>query len=113
VIPRDNAHAHPRTDTVYTASVLAAGSMLRSFFGAAFPLFTTQMYTNLGDQWASSVPAFLALACVPIPFLFFKYGPKIRSKCKYASEAARMLELMRSGQSATVGGKSGVMVETV
>ncbi|KAM0517319.1 hypothetical protein ACHAPE_004849 [Trichoderma viride] len=99
--------------TIYTASVLAAGSMLRSFFGTAFPLFTTQMYANLGDQWASSVPAFLALGCVPIPFLFYKYGPKIRSKCKYASEAARMLELMRRGQDATTGGKPGVIVETV
>ncbi|KAM0452725.1 hypothetical protein ACHAPV_008376 [Trichoderma viride] len=99
--------------TIYTASVLAAGSMLRSFFGTAFPLFTTQMYANLGDQWASSIPAFLALGCVPIPFLFYKYGPKIRSKCKYASEAARMLELMRRGQDATIGGKPGVVVETV
>ncbi|KAK1249588.1 hypothetical protein MKX08_009591 [Trichoderma sp. CBMAI-0020] len=99
--------------TIYTASVLAAGSMLRSFFGTAFPLFTTQMYANLGDQWASSIPAFLALGCVPIPFLFYKYGPKIRSKCKYASEAARMLELMRRGQDATTGGKPGMVVETV
>ncbi|KAL6885750.1 MFS general substrate transporter [Trichoderma evansii] len=99
--------------TIYTASVLAAGSMLRSFFGTAFPLFTTQMYANLGDQWASSIPAFLALGCVPIPFLFYKYGPKIRSKCKYASEAARMLELMRRGQDTTIGGKPEVVVETV
>ncbi|OAA36873.1 Major facilitator superfamily domain, general substrate transporter [Metarhizium rileyi] len=89
--------------TVYSASVLAAGSMLRSLFGTAFPLFTTQMYENLGDQWASSIPAFLALACVPIPFLFYKYGPMIRSKCKFASEAARMLELMQRGQDAAVG----------
>jgi hypothetical protein len=29
--------------TIYAASVLAANSVLRSFFGAAFPLFTTQM----------------------------------------------------------------------
>lgn len=113
MIPPNSTHAHLCIDTIYTASVLAAGSMLRSFFGTAFPLFTTQMYANLGDQWASSIPAFLALGCVPIPFLFYKYGPKIRSKCKYASEAARMLELMRRGQDATIGGKPGVVVETV
>lgn len=110
VIPGNNAHAHLSTDTVYTASVLAAGSMLRSLFGTAFPLFTTQMYANLGDQWASSIPAFLVLACVPIPFLFYKYGPKIRSKCKFASEAARMLELSR-GQGAMMGGKPEKKVE--
>lgn len=76
---------------IYAASVLAANSVLRSLFGAAFPLFTTYMFENLGIHWASSVPAFLALACVPFPFLFFKYGPQIRQRCKYAAEAERFL----------------------
>ncbi|KAI9713835.1 MAG: hypothetical protein M1820_000565 [Bogoriella megaspora] len=79
---------------VYAASVLAANSVLRSLFGTAFPLFTTQMYETLGNQWASSVPAFLVLGCLPFPFLFHNYGPQIRSKCKYASEAAKLLEMM-------------------
>ncbi|MCJ1360589.1 MAG: MFS siderochrome iron transporter 1 [Icmadophila ericetorum] len=73
--------------TIYAASVLAANSVLRSSFGAAFPLFTTQMYANLGIHWASSIPAFLALICVPFPFLFYKFGPAIRRKCKYARGA--------------------------
>ncbi len=33
---------------IYAASVLAANSVMRSLFGVAFPLFTTQMYANLG-----------------------------------------------------------------
>lgn len=78
--------------TVYAASVLAANSVLRSLFGAAFPLFTTYMYRNLGIHWASSIPAFLALMCVPFPFLFYKYGEQIRAKCKYAAEAKRQME---------------------
>lgn len=49
--------------TIYAASVLAAGAMLRSLFGFAFPLFTSQMYANLGIHWASSVPAFLTGKC--------------------------------------------------
>ncbi|PWY66713.1 MFS general substrate transporter [Aspergillus heteromorphus CBS 117.55] len=73
--------------TIYAASVLAANSIIRSCFGAGFPLFTTYMYENLGIHWASSVPAFLALACVPFPFVFYKYGPAIRRRCKYAAEA--------------------------
>jgi len=81
---------------IYAASVLAANSVLRSLFGAAFPLFTTYMYQNLGIHWASSVPGFLALMCVPFPFLFYKYGESIRLKCKYAAEAAEALEKMRS-----------------
>jgi hypothetical protein len=68
--------------------------VLRSLFGAAFPLFTTYMYADLGIHWASSIPAFLALACVPFPFLFYKYGSAIRLRCKYAAEAAAFLEKM-------------------
>ncbi|KAJ5627770.1 hypothetical protein N7490_009998 [Penicillium lividum] len=73
--------------TIFAASVLAANSVLRSCFGAAFPLFTTYMFDNLGIHWASSIPAFLALACVPFPFLFYKYGPSIRKSCKFAAQS--------------------------
>lgn len=76
------------TYAIYAASVLAANTVLRSLFGAAFPLFTKQMYDKLGTQWASSVPAFLALACLPMPFILWKYGPAIRSRCKYSAKAA-------------------------
>lgn len=84
--------------TIYAASVLAANSVLRSMFGAIFPLFTTYMYDNLGIHWASTIPAFLALACVPFPFLFYKYGPVIRKKCKYAREAAEVMAKMKQRQ---------------
>lgn len=46
----------------------------------------------------------LVVACVPIPFLFYKYGPRIRSKCKFASEVARVLELMYRRQEDMIGG---------
>jgi hypothetical protein len=55
------------------------------------------MFENLGIHWASSVPAFLALACLPMPFLFYRFGHAIRMKCKFAAEAAQILELMRGG----------------
>jgi MFS family permease len=73
--------------TIFAASVLAANSVLRSCFGAVFPLFTSYMYQNLGIHWASSIPAFLALACVPFPFLFYKYGAAIRTRCKFAAQS--------------------------
>ncbi|CAG7939654.1 unnamed protein product [Penicillium olsonii] len=80
--------------TIYAASVLAANSAMRSIFGAAFPLFTGKMYENLGLHWAASVPAFLALACVPIPYLFYVYGARIRRKCHYAAEADDFMNRM-------------------
>lgn len=84
--------------TIFAASVLAANSVLRSCFGAAFPLFTTYMYEDLGIHWASSVPAFLALACVPFPFLFYKYGPAIRGKCKFAAQSAAFMRNLQQSQ---------------
>lgn len=82
--------------TIFAASVLAANAVLRSIFGAVFPLFTTQMYNNLGIHWASSIPAFLALACVPFPFIFYKYGARIRVNCKYAQQADAFMKKMQA-----------------
>jgi len=85
--------------TVFAASALAANAILRALFGAAFPLFTRDMYKNLGVHWASTIPAFLALACAPMPFLFYKWGYAIRMRSKYAGEAARiMASIMKQGQ---------------
>ncbi|KAL5084795.1 hypothetical protein Trisim1_011464 [Trichoderma cf. simile WF8] len=63
---------------------------LFSFFAAipyilsgAFPLFTTQMYRNLGIGWASSLLGFFAVALLPVPWIFFKFGKLIRSKSRY------------------------------
>ncbi|OOF91783.1 hypothetical protein ASPCADRAFT_210761 [Aspergillus carbonarius ITEM 5010] len=78
--------------TIYAASVLAANSIIRSCFGAGFPLFTTYMYQNLGIHWASSIPAFLSIACLPFPFIFYKYGAAIRRKCKYAGESEAFMK---------------------
>lgn len=89
--------------TVFAASVLASNSVLRSLFGAAFPLFTTYMYKDLGIHWASTIPAFLALACMPFPFLFYRYGAAIRMRCKYASEAATIMARMRGAAAAGAG----------
>ena len=74
--------------TLFAASVLAANSVTRSFFGAVFPLFTTYMYDGLGIHWASSIPAFLTVACLPFPFIFYIYGARIRQRCKYAAQSA-------------------------
>ncbi|KAJ1309199.1 hypothetical protein OPQ81_004868 [Rhizoctonia solani] len=70
--------------TLYAASALAANAVMRSIMGAVFPLFTPRMYASLGDQWACMVFAFLALACTPMPFLFYRFGPAIRARSKFS-----------------------------
>ncbi|GFF92859.1 MFS multidrug transporter, putative [Aspergillus udagawae] len=84
--------------TIYAASVLAAAAIFRSIVGAVFPLFTVQMYDSLRIHWASSLPAFLTLACMPFPFVMYRYGGALRMKCKYAFEAAEMMRRMQMQQ---------------
>ena len=66
------------------ASALAAKTFVRSFWGAAVVLFTTQMYHRLGSQWAGALLAFLALACCLIPYVFYWKGATIRKRSHYA-----------------------------
>ena len=42
------------------------------------------MYEGLGIHWASSVPAFLSLVCLPAPYLLSRYGPRIRQRSEFA-----------------------------
>ncbi|KAI3622595.1 putative mfs-multidrug-resistance transporter [Moniliophthora roreri] len=75
------------TYLMVAASALAANTVIRSLFGAAFPLFARQMYAALGPRWASSLLGFIALAMTPIPFVFVKFGSRLREKSKYAPSA--------------------------
>jgi multidrug resistance protein len=79
------------------ASALATKTFMRSFWGAAVVLFTTQMYDRLGYQWASSLLGFIALACCAIPYVFYFYGAKIRMRSKYAYSADDEENMNKSG----------------
>jgi len=69
----------------YIASVFAGNDLMRSSFGAAFPLFANAMYHKLGMGWASSLLGFLSIAFIPIPFILYVYGKRIRGASKMAS----------------------------
>ncbi|KAI9692172.1 MAG: hypothetical protein M1822_006402 [Bathelium mastoideum] len=65
---------------VYAASALAGNAVLRSITGATLPLAGPALYQTLGPHWAGTLLGLLELACVPIPFIFYRYGARIRSK---------------------------------
>ena len=69
--------------TIYAASALAANTVLRSLVGALLPLAGQQMYSTLGYGWGNSLLAFIALAMCPIPWIFFKYGERIRKNPRF------------------------------
>ncbi|KAK2745389.1 hypothetical protein FQN57_003732 [Myotisia sp. PD_48] len=66
-----------------TNSALAANTLVRSLSAAVFPLFGSRMYRGIGVPWAGSILGFLAVAMIPIPFLFYKYGARIRAMSKF------------------------------
>jgi MFS transporter, DHA1 family, multidrug resistance protein len=63
----------------YAASVLAGNDLMRSSFGAGFPLFASAMYHKLGVNWASSLLGFLSIVFIPIPFVLYKVRYSVRT----------------------------------
>lgn len=72
------------TFQVYAASAVAANTFLRSCFACAFPLVVGPLYHNLGVGPGSSIPAGFAVLLIPVPFVFFVYGKRIRARSKWS-----------------------------
>lgn len=84
------------------ASAMSANGLARYGLGAVFPLFTVQsaylplimtrkifiltclvVYTKLGAGWASSLLGFIAVALLPVPWVFAKCGKRLRALSNY------------------------------
>ncbi|KAJ7881362.1 major facilitator superfamily domain-containing protein [Mycena olivaceomarginata] len=72
------------TYLMYSASAFAANTFVRSLVAASFPLFTVQFFTNVGVNWATTILGGVGLLLLPSPFLFYKYGSRIRGNSKFA-----------------------------
>lgn len=70
-------------EALTAASAIAASSLLRYLLGSTFPLFTITMYERLGIGWATSVMAFLSVCMIPIPWVLYRWGPKIRAASSF------------------------------
>ncbi|OHF00731.1 major facilitator superfamily transporter [Colletotrichum orchidophilum] len=66
----------------YAASVTAALAVLRSLAGALLPLGGLEMYNTLGLGWGNSLLAFISVALIPIPLVFYIFGERIRGRFK-------------------------------
>ncbi|MCJ1400067.1 hypothetical protein MMC11_003270, partial [Xylographa trunciseda] len=64
----------------YSASALAANTVLRSLFGTFLPFAGPPMYAALGLGWGNTLLGFLALAFAPVPWFFYKYGEQMRER---------------------------------
>ena len=83
-----NSKPRPQLTVQRAASVFAANTIVRSAVGAAFPLFSRQMFENLGVQWAGTLLGCLGAIMVPIPLVFIRLGPGLRAKSRYVPATA-------------------------
>ncbi|KAK3303705.1 major facilitator superfamily domain-containing protein [Chaetomium strumarium] len=93
--------------SLHGASALSANSLLRYAGGGAFPLFTVQMFSSLGIGWASSLLGFVSVALVPVPFVLYKYGDRIRTNSQYITVKEPVLANHNSSGETTSGEETG------
>ncbi|PCH07206.1 Major facilitator superfamily domain, general substrate transporter [Penicillium occitanis (nom. inval.)] len=69
---------------LHAASVYAGNDLMRSSFGAGFPLFAPAMFHRLGVAWASTLLEFLSIVFIPVPFVLVRYGERLRALSRHA-----------------------------
>lgn len=77
---------------VYSASALAGNSVVRSLMGGSLPLAGPSMYAKLSPQWAGTLLGAVQVLLIPIPFVFYKWGAKIRTKSPLIRQLREDLE---------------------
>ena len=63
-------------------SALSANNLLRYISSTFLPLAGPKMYETLNYGWGNTLLGFLALAFVPGPILFYKYGERLRTRAR-------------------------------
>ncbi|KAI9820151.1 MAG: hypothetical protein M1826_000945 [Phylliscum demangeonii] len=76
------------TYLMFAASAIAATTLLRSLATAGFPMLSRCLFRALGLQWAASLLGCLALLLVPVPVVFYVYGPSMRARSQFATAPA-------------------------
>ncbi|KAI1193011.1 fluconazole resistance protein 1 [Nemania serpens] len=61
------------------ASALGANNLTRFLASTFLPLAGPRLYATLGYGWGNTLLGFLALAFVPAPVLFYRYGERLRA----------------------------------
>lgn len=69
----------------YAASAVAANTFMRSMLASIFPPIVPKMYSALGIKNASNLTGYVALALLPIPWIFFYFGAMIRAKGRWTA----------------------------
>lgn len=74
---------------IFAASAMAATTCARAAFCVVLPFAAQPMYARLGVAWGCSLLGFLSMLMALIPFVFIKFGDKIRARSEFCQELQR------------------------
>lgn len=74
------------TYSIYAGSALASITCARYLFGGGIQIISEDMWGTLGVQWTCTLLGCLATILVPIPFVLYVMGERIRRISKFAGE---------------------------
>jgi len=97
---------------IYAASATGGNDFARDFLSGIAAIYSGPMYANIGNQYpleyASTILAVIALFVTAPVFYFYKHGPEIRKRSKFASEIAKARKEGRGGRPKNGGGDSAL-----
>ncbi|KAK4687592.1 MFS transporter, DHA1 family, multidrug resistance protein, partial [Tremellales sp. Uapishka_1] len=70
------------TYTSRSASAVAANTFLRSLFAVGLPFAVQPMVAGIGIDWSSTLLGLVGCLMACFPFLFWKFGPRLRAMSK-------------------------------
>ncbi|OAL44349.1 MFS general substrate transporter [Pyrenochaeta sp. DS3sAY3a] len=98
---------------IFAASAMAAASLSRSSFGAVLPFAARPMYRAMGVAWATSLLGFFSLALCVVPFVFVRWGEKMRERSKFCQylRAKKREEAERREEERRRAGEKGMWIQ--
>lgn len=73
----------------YPASALASMQLLRQAVAGGMAVAAHRMYTRLGPGFTSTLLGCVAAIFLPVPYVLFKWGAKVRAMSRYARSDTR------------------------
>ncbi len=68
------------------SSALGSITLVRYTVSGAMIIATRPTYQGIGVHWTLTLLGIIATVLVPVPYMIYKYGPKLREKSKFAEE---------------------------
>lgn len=67
----------------YSASAIAAATLLRAITGAVFPLFADRVFTSLGYGLGGTVLSIAVFPAIPLPWILYRKGDYLRKRWEF------------------------------